>query len=69
MSKKALAIKRYLENECSDYWHVKEEKGIIKCFFIDKLRFSITKEDGDWYISGKEIPLDIASEIFNILYT
>lgn len=59
MSKEAVLVQNYLQNECSDFWHVKEDNGIIKCYFIDKFRFSVFKEDDTWYITGEDVPLNV----------
>ena len=68
MSNEAKTIQNYLQNECSDFWHVKENNGIIECSFIDKYRFSVFKDDdNDWHITGTEISLNMAYNIAIIL--
>lgn len=68
MSNEAKTVQNYLQNECSDYWHVKENQGTIECYFIDDWRFSIQKNDcGDWCISGTEMYLNMAYNIAIIL--
>lgn len=68
MSNEAKRIQDYLQSECSDFWHVKENDNIIECSFINKYRFSVFKDDdNDWYITGTEINLDMAYNIAIIL--
>lgn len=68
MSNEAKAIQNYLQYECSDFWHVKENNGIIECSFINDYRFSVFKDDdNDWHITGTEISLNIAYNIAIIL--
>ena len=68
MSNEAKRIQDYLQSECSDFWHVKENDNIIECSFIDKYRFSVFKDDdNDWHITGTEINLNMAYNIAIIL--
>lgn len=67
MSNEAITIQNYIQNECSDYWHVEEKENIIECHFIDEYRFSVFNEDGDWHITGTEISLNMAYNIAIIL--
>ena len=52
-------ILEYLQS-CSDFWSTKLDYNAVKCYFAGRLRFSVELEDGDYYISGQDIPLDIA---------
>lgn len=68
MSNEAKRIQDYLQSECSDFWHVKENGNIIECSFINKYRFSVFKDDdNDWYITSPEINLNMAYSIAIIL--
>ncbi len=68
MSEEAKRVLRYLQEECSDFWHVKENNNIIDCYYIDMHRFSISKdEDDDWQITGEEISLNMAYNLAIIL--
>ena len=68
MDKEVLAIQKYLQNECSDFWHVREINGIIECSYIDTYRFSVFKdEEDDWHITGTEINLNMLYNIAIIL--
>lgn len=62
-------IEKYLQEECSDYWHVKLQGDEIMAYFIDTLRFVITYDDGDWNISGTDIDISMVYNIAIVLET
>ena len=65
---KGEVVQKLLQEEHSDYWHIKEKKGVIECYFINTYRFSVFRDDeGDWCISGTELRLDIIKDLINVL--
>lgn len=60
-------IRKYLQNDCSDFWMTKLIDNVVECYFTGRYRFSVVYEDKDYYISGTEVPLDIAYGIAVLL--
>ena len=68
MSNEAIKIQNYLQQECSDYWHVKENNGVIECYYINDYRFSVFKNDCDeWCITGTEMYLEMTYNLAILL--
>lgn len=68
MSPKTQRVEQLLQNDYSDYWHVSEiDENHIDCYFQNEFRFSLECDDGDWYISGKNLPLDILYDLHIII--
>jgi len=60
-------VRKYLQNDCSDFWTTKLINNVVKCYFAGRYRFSVVYKDEDYYISGTEVPLDIAYGIAVLL--
>ena len=66
--KKACAkVEKYLQCECSDFWHCKILDNKIHAYWNDHRGFILECDDGDWYISGNDIGIDMIAEIHKIL--
>lgn len=63
----AKKVERYLQEECSDYWHVYVEGDFIRCYYINIQRFFIFEEDGEWNITGDSIDLAMAYNLAIVL--
>lgn len=64
-------IKRYLQNDLSDYWNVSVKKDKIVASFCGEKRFTLEYDEDfeDWYFSGEEVALSIVKGVYDVLET
>lgn len=61
-------IEFYLQNQCSDFWTVRQVKDAFECCFQGSSRFTLKQdEDKDWFVSGSYVDLEILNGICKIL--
>lgn len=60
-------VEKYLQRECSDFWYCKILDNKIHTYWEGHYRFTLEYDDGDWYISGNDIDIDMIVEINRIL--
>ena len=62
-------IRKYLQNDCSDEWHVELTDNHIVGYYTNIKEFTLTYDDGylEWYISGEYMNVGMTVEICKIL--